>query len=279
MKTSNIAIVVLLAVAGCSNGTNGTGDDGTGTVGPKGDQGPQGAPGPQGPAGHDGTTGPQGPQGLQGLKGDPGAQGAQGQKGDPGSSGPQGTQGIQGPQGPLGPQGPQGAQGTPGLTGSQGPAGSAAPKLILLAGGTLSGQELGLPITARYSDSDPLVAGFYAHQFTQNTANAPHDFIVLSTPATTIYYGGTGCGGTGFVKATNAVAGAPMFSNVLFWLPNSTTLLKRGSSTGGMTNYGSIRTSGVCSNASGQLEDAQFLVDSTYRLDVQGSMPWTATMQ
>lgn len=150
---------------------------------------------------------------------------------------------------------------------------------MLVAGGPiLEGIELGTPIMARYEKTDNLVTGFYAHQVTQNTPNAPRDFIVLSEPAPEIFYGATGCSGNGFVRSAIGVNGSPTFSNVLFWRPTSNVLLKRGTTVGGNANYSSRRLSGNCVNGVGTMQDRQDLVDSGFKLLVQESFPWTMTM-
>lgn len=148
---------------------------------------------------------------------------------------------------------------------------------MLLAGSSMSGLELGVPITARYTDVDPLIAGFYAHQATQTTAGFPKDFIVLSKPAPQIFYGSANCGGNGFVKAADGTYAAT-FENVLYWIPTSTTLLKKGSVVGGVVNYLSIRANGVCSNISGSLSTVENLVDSGFQLAVSDTLPWTLTL-
>lgn len=267
-KVMRFSIAVLMAcVIGCGNDSNDSTD-------PEGVPGPQGPQGEQGEKGDKGDTGPTGPAGAAGPQGPQGPQGLQGPQGPQGAPGVQGPQGIQGPQGATGAQGPIGATGA---TGSQGPVGPAGAGLMLVAGGSISGRELGLPITARYDVNDPMVPGFYGHQATQNTAGAPRDFIVLSTPAPEIFYSGINCAGNGHVRSLNSVNGPPTYSNVLFWVPASNVLLKRGPELSGF-NFASRRIGGVCTNGNGSMGDVQALVDSGFRMLVQDSFPWTMTM-
>ncbi len=234
--------------------------------------------GPAGPQGPSGAAGPQGERGATGAVGPAGAQGPAGPVGAQGPTGPQGAQGVQGqvgPQGPVGAAGPQGAVGPTGATGQRGPVGPAGPAPILISAG---GQELGYPVVARYEDNDALVPGFYAHQVTMNSPMFPQDYIVLSKPAPILYYVSNNCTGTPVMRAPSVNSLPYTYDNILFWVPNDTTLWKKGGSDFNTRTFFSVRLAGVCSQQNNTFAGAIGLVSTGWYLNVQGTFPWTMTM-
>jgi hypothetical protein len=136
MNRLALALVTLLAAAGCDAPPDAASEDGaSGDLLPADasagagacacEDGAPGEAGPAGPPGQDGAPGEAGPPGPPGASGSPGPQGP---AGDPGGQGPEGLPGPAGPQGsqgPVGPAGPPGAQGPAGPPGAAGPAGPA----------------------------------------------------------------------------------------------------------------------------------------------------------
>lgn len=289
------SLVFLALLVGCT-GTEAAGDDTgdgsgectsecVGEIGPEGPEGPAGPAGEQGPAGPEGPAGPtgaRGPTGLTGAQGPAGATGPAGPKGDTGSMGPQGPQGPKGNTGDTGATGATGAtgpQGPKGNTGDQGPAGPAGPEGPAGSGIKVldsNGLAIGSLLSAQYRSSDPLTIGFLAHDFDGNFgATFPEGYVISSERPPEILYQSSNCTGQRYLPSNTT----SLYTNILYWESGKPELYERDRSAVFNITTASVRgPTGACSNTT-RTSGMHRLDDSTYRLLVESSLPWTVVTE
>ena len=157
----------------------------TGAEGLQGVQGARGLNGDTGATGADGAKGDTGTKGDTGAKGDAGATGA---KGDIGNTGPTGAKGDSGDAGPTGTKGDTGLTG---LTGPAGPAGAAGAFVLKDGNGNSLGRVLSSELSCWVVWNGTGFNSFYI------TTGRPCD---PEPSARTIYWSGTDCSGSSFLK-------------------------------------------------------------------------------
>jgi hypothetical protein len=106
----------------------------------------------------------------------------------------------------------------------------------------------------------------------------PEDFIVLSKPAPTMYYVSNNCTGTPVLRAPSISSLPYTFDNVLYWVPNDTTLWKKTTGDNNTRTFFSVRLGGVCSAQMTTFAGTIGLTNSGFHLNVQNTFPWTMTM-